>query len=38
VVARVSLGTLRAHRDRFKPRRRRRVVAGAEAEQEAGRG
>jgi peptide/nickel transport system permease protein len=33
-VARVSLGTLRAHRERHKPRRRRPRVARAEADQE----
>jgi peptide/nickel transport system permease protein len=33
-VARVSLGTLRAHRERHKPRRRRRALTGPEPKQE----
>lgn len=33
-VARVSLGTLRTHRERHKPRRHRQRVTGAEPEQE----
>lgn len=37
-VARVSLGGLRAHRERNKPRRRRSRVTGAEPEQEPNRG
>ena len=37
-VARVSLGTLSAHRERHKPRRHRPRVSGAEAEQEPDRG
>jgi peptide/nickel transport system permease protein len=37
-VARVALGTLRAHRERHKPRRHRLRVTGAEPEKEPNRG